>query len=698
MMRRNSDQIKDHRIERPSIRAAGFGRNYFYALTEHLDNDTSADVNVPLNSDPPWQDELPLSVACTVQSTVLVTQQGQVYQTGTLHGRVYPTWVHIEIPMPLRCVEVAAGRHFCLARMEGGKAVLAWGAGHFGQLGVVTSATHRTYDDSGSVSSNGSSGRSRNNHNGGKSSAPTAKCITFTTQPILIERLLPVFTGSPIQTIAAGDWHGLAVTESGQVWAWGSNQSLQCGIQLSSKDSAGNLMGTIALPLPISGIPPMKQVAAGRSHSCALTADHGKVYCWGNSSAGQCGTGVTSRRSVKGLPPSPVQGVPSSLEMIQIAASGNHCISLSKAGRVFTWGDGREGQLGISISTSTSKCVSLQDHQSNKPRLVADLDFVAVAASFDFPAQPVSCAHGENSSEGAASAAAALALVPRIVSVHAADNSSAAVSSSGHLYCWGSNDVGHLGLPKPDHICREIVTMVPSENHIETQPPLQNFYRGRDLNIESFDSTHNIVLPTRVKAVDALFVTMIAFGSNHMMCFGTGREQEDSSVIVGRTLHEAQYDQLRSQQTDLLLTTKPYIETAPAHKMEHENTAPCPAEFLQASNLDTDESKVVHESSMVNGESADLIVSAKAASDGVLLDEVTQSIGNTSLSSTNTTAAATTIEGENLSSLRECIQVESVQPILEPKAETRKNETKRQGAIRRLSNRLLRRRQPHGKK
>jgi hypothetical protein len=247
-------------------------------------------------------------------------------------------------------------------------------------------------------------------------------------------------------------------------------------------------------------------------------------------------------------------------------------------------------------------------------------------------------------------------------------------------------------VPKPDQTRREVIAMDPSENVIITQPTHQNFYRDRDLNIESFDSNHNVILPTRVKAVDPLDVGLIAFGPNHMLCFGMEREREDSSLIIGRTLHEAQYDQLVAQETDLALTPKPSTEAVSADKLERENTALCQADFLRSYNLDANETKIVHDVCSVDRESADLLGSSKAAGNGVSLDEVTQCMGNTSLSSANTTAAAATVEGEYVASQQECMQVDGAQPILELDAETRKKETKRPGAIRRLSNRLLRRR------
>ena len=175
----------------PSLKAVAFGRNYFHALggsiptlskdhgsgdtpqtsqrttpsTQLSDTDTTLryewdvpfwmkeneikqprnklislrngrnSINNPSNKKPGEGDgDGVLQAVATAQSTVFLTMVGKVYQTGTLHGQVsfYPT--AISMPLPIPCVELAAGRHFCLARMQGGIAVCSWGAGHFGQL------------------------------------------------------------------------------------------------------------------------------------------------------------------------------------------------------------------------------------------------------------------------------------------------------------------------------------------------------------------------------------------------------------------------------------------------------------------------------------------------------------------------------------------------------------------------------------
>ena len=184
--------------------------------------------------------------------------------------------------------------------------------------------------------------------------------------------------------------------------------------------------------------------------------------------------------------------------------------------------------------------------QANKPRLVADLDFVAVAAGQEWNKQNHQLGGGDASTK--TSVAETLAGVPKIVSVYAAASYSAAISSSGHLYCWGSNDVGQLGLETPLHL-RDISSEADEASHpiaaaadaASTQRSAQQD-TTRTTHVRTFDSNHNVLLPQRVQAVDAIRVAKLAVGPNHMFCFGTERPDDDSA-IVGRTLNEVQEEQ-----------------------------------------------------------------------------------------------------------------------------------------------------------
>lgn len=441
----------------PNRRSVAFGRNYFHPVTTPLP-----------------EDDEPISSTCSAQATLIVNRAGKVHCTGTLHGRVYRTWTPIEIPLPGKVIQVAAGRHFCMALLERSGAVVTWGAGHFGQLGVASPSS------------------------------------TFTARPWLVERLARA-ADSPIRAIAAGDWHALAVTSGeGRVWAWGSNRSVQCGVP--AKATSGKAT-TVPEPLPVTSIPPMKDVAGGRSHTLALTKEGGDVFSWGASQYGQCGTGTMTRKTVPGLMPNLVDGL-TTLEIVSIDAGGNHSIALSKAGRVFVWGDGSEGQLGLNSGDYSR----IHTGATSKPRFVADLDFVAIEANHEF------C-----KDESSKSLANILATAPKITSVYTSSAYCVAVSSSGHAYCWGSNDAGQL----PVTIGEKNWYPDEAENSSDSMPS----DIVSKIHIQSFDSRHNILLPTRLKELDSLRISSVALGPNHMWCFGQERSV-GRDPVVGRTLYE----------------------------------------------------------------------------------------------------------------------------------------------------------------
>lgn len=465
---------------------------------------------------PPWEqeDDPLIDVHCTITSTFFLTQSGKIYTCGTLHGQVRPALTRTVITLPLRCVQISAGRHFCLARMEGGLAVCAWGAGHFGQLGL------------------------------GNESPP------FVDHPTIIERLLPHVLGSPVSSVAAGYWHSMAVTQAGAVYAWGCNRNSQCGMKPVKEPP------TVCIPQLVKFDPPattpngtgssdneviIDKIAAGRSHSVALDGA-GQVYCWGACQYGQ--SGLINRRRGGVAPPKHVEAL-SKVKIVDISAGDAHTLALTGGGRVFGWGGGFDGQLG------TGSIVLMNP----KPKLVGDLDFVAIEAGQEWKikqkqhrdemedsapdlsdsATALTATGLAPSTTGTASAAGTshahtLAGVPRIVSVTAKGNSSFAISSSGHVYAWGCNDVGNLGLPK--HNISELTYADPGQAVTKTSTL-------RQFHTYSFDSSHNVALPQRLDAIRHLHITAVGPSPTFLWCLGTKRPENDDRP-VGRTLYEVQ--------------------------------------------------------------------------------------------------------------------------------------------------------------
>ena len=451
----------------------------------------------------PWdkEDDPLIDVKCTIASSHFLTFSGKIYVCGTIHGQVKLSLTRITIPLPLKCVQLATGRHFCLARMEGGLAVCAWGAGHFGQLGLGGG-----YDDN----------YSDGNRNNSSSSSPPS----FVHRPTVIEALLPHTVGAPISSVAAGYWHSMALTKEGTVFAWGCNRNAQCGRKPSSKDPP-----TICQPHRVSfddtvsstgnKIIKINKIEAGRSHSVVLD-EGGQCYTWGANQYGQCG--ILSRRRIGGVSsPKHVEAL-AKVRIVDISAGEVHTLALTGGGRVFGWGGGFEGQLGTGYI-----------YQMNpKPKLVSDLDFVAIEAGQEWKAKQKEKPAPQMN--GGSWSSSNLDNTPRIISVTAKGNSSFAVSSTGHVYAWGCNDVGNLGLPKPDY------------STLSYSDPGQVGAKAssiqRQFQTYSFDSSHNVALPQRLDSLRDFHIKTVGASSTFVWYLGTKRQGERGRI--GRTLYEVQ--------------------------------------------------------------------------------------------------------------------------------------------------------------
>ncbi len=88
---------------------------------------------------------------------------------------------------------------------------------------------------------------------------------------------------SGVVKVAVGDEHSCAVLSGRTVMCWGKNDSGQLGDGTTTNRTT---------PVFVSGLSNVENIAAGGSHTCAVTRDDGLVYCWGQNALGQLGTGT----------------------------------------------------------------------------------------------------------------------------------------------------------------------------------------------------------------------------------------------------------------------------------------------------------------------------------------------------------------------------------------------------------------------
>ena len=96
--------------------------------------------------------------------------------------------------------------------------------------------------------------------------------------------------------ISSGTVHNLALTYDGKIFSWGSSQGGQLGLSLQELESypgfKKNYFIQSPIPVPISENKDVNiiKISCGEAHSLALT-NEGKVYSWGFGSNGQLGLG-----------------------------------------------------------------------------------------------------------------------------------------------------------------------------------------------------------------------------------------------------------------------------------------------------------------------------------------------------------------------------------------------------------------------
>jgi alpha-tubulin suppressor-like RCC1 family protein len=239
-----------------------------------------------------------------------------------------------------------------------------------------------------------------------------------------------------VTAIAAGCFHSLALTSTGQVWAWGLGQDGQLG--------DGATMGHTT-PARVSGLPAgVVQVAAGCHHSLALTAT-GQVWAWGESGQGELGDG-TNTVSAR-LRPVHVTAL-DGRHVVRVAAGGQHSAAITVDGAVYGWGDNRSGELGSGDTISRALPAKLTGLPATSDVALGPAHSLFLATDGTLLAAGLNN-HGQLGDGSTTNRAKPVTVAHDVRQASSGDGYSVAVTTARTVLSWGRAGSGQLGVPAP---------------------------------------------------------------------------------------------------------------------------------------------------------------------------------------------------------------------------------------------------------
>jgi len=237
--------------------------------------------------------------------------------------------------------------------------------------------------------------------------------------------------------VAAGLYHGLALTSTGAVFAWGWNIVGQLG---NGSTNGSDVPVKVRLP----GGTKVTAISAGFAHSVALTST-GAVLAWGKNYNGNLGNGSTTDSDV------PVKvNLPTGTKVTAIAAGAEHNLAVTSTGAVLAWGYNAYGQLGNGGTGASDVPVNVSLPTGTKVTAVA----AGALHSLALTSTGTVLAWGYNVDGELGDGSTTNSDVPvkvnlppgtKVTAVAAGGYYSLALTSTGAVLAWGYNADGELG-------------------------------------------------------------------------------------------------------------------------------------------------------------------------------------------------------------------------------------------------------------
>ena len=165
--------------------------------------------------------------------------------------------------------------------------------------------------------------------------------------------------------VACGGFHTAVLTDDGRVFSWGEGKHGQLGYSCVAQQDT---------PMPVAMLSELRVVvshlACGRHHT-VVTDTKGSLWAWGCGKQGQLGDG---ERSVRREEPEKIkkhntdsgrQDFAGTTQFFHVSCGARSTFAQATDGRVFSFGAGKQGQLGVSrLPGHRSRCGFLRKIRS----------------------------------------------------------------------------------------------------------------------------------------------------------------------------------------------------------------------------------------------------------------------------------------------------------------------------------------------
>ena len=277
---------------------------------------------------------------------------------------------------------------------------------------------------------------------------------TYRYTPTEITNRFSLSKGDKIIQVSLGTSHSAALTSNGRLFTWGYNQYGKLGDGTTTNRSTPT---EITNRFSLATEDKIIQVSLGGNHSAALTSN-GRLFTWGYNWYGQLGDGTTTN----GFTPTEITSrfiLATEDKIIQVSLGGNHSAALTSSGRLFTWGYNHSGQLGdfnagtyryspkeitnrFSLATE-DKIIQVSLGTSHSAALTSSGRLFTWGSNYN--GQLGDEIYNNRSTPTEITNRFSLATGDKIIRVSLSNYISAALTSNGRLFTWGYNKFGQLG-------------------------------------------------------------------------------------------------------------------------------------------------------------------------------------------------------------------------------------------------------------